>query len=136
MNDRDRLTQLRVLRSRLEGMPASPERDHMLREVRSRAVDIESGLKAAPVRPLTAEADVRPEEPPRPKPAAAPPVRRTPPAPPKARQLAEPVRIRAAFVAPVVAAPLPEGLMLWLDDDHALSPEPGSQSPWARGLRG
>ena len=63
MNDRERLTQLRALRNRLEGLPASPERDHMLREVRSRAVDIESGLKAAPVRPLTAEADGRPDEP-------------------------------------------------------------------------
>ena len=52
MNDRDRLEQLRGLLDRLERMPASADRDWMLREVRARAVDIETGVKPAALRAL------------------------------------------------------------------------------------
>src|SRR3954471_13816699 len=64
MTDHDRLAQLRVLLERLEGMPASPDRDWMLAEVRSRAVDIDTGIAPRPMRPLeggmTLEAEATP----------------------------------------------------------------------------
>ena len=52
MNDRDRLEQLRGLLDRVERMPASADRDWMLREVRARAVDVETGVKPAALRAL------------------------------------------------------------------------------------
>jgi hypothetical protein len=39
-----RLSQLKRLAARLEQLPASPERDRMLSEVRSRAVDLDTGV--------------------------------------------------------------------------------------------
>src|SRR4051812_27397293 len=55
MNDRDRLEQLRGLLDRLERLPASADRDWMLREVRARAVDVETGVKPAALRALPQE---------------------------------------------------------------------------------
>ena len=52
MNDRDRLGQLEGLLARLEQMPASPERDWMLAEVRGRAVDVKTGMPSTPLRAL------------------------------------------------------------------------------------
>ena len=52
MSDRDRLEQLRGLLDRLERMSASADRDWMLREVRARAVDVETGVKPAALRAL------------------------------------------------------------------------------------
>ena len=51
MNDRDRLEQLRGMLDRLERMPASPDRDWLLAEVRARTVDVETGAPPAPMRP-------------------------------------------------------------------------------------
>src|SRR4051794_33957320 len=85
MNDRDRLEHLRVLLDRLERMPAAADRDWMLREVRARAVDVDSGVRPAAVRALPADAakaelaaaHVRVNErPARPKPAPVLPPRR------------------------------------------------------------
>jgi hypothetical protein len=55
MNDRDRLEQLRALLVRLERMPVSAERDWMVREVRARAVDVETGVKPAAMRARSAD---------------------------------------------------------------------------------
>src|SRR5690349_19939495 len=52
MSDRDRLEQLQGLVARLERMPASAERDWMLREVRARAVDVETGVQPDVLRVL------------------------------------------------------------------------------------
>ena len=49
MNDRDRLEQLRGMLDRLERMPASPDRDWLLGEVRARTVDVETGAPPAEV---------------------------------------------------------------------------------------
>jgi len=65
MHNRDRLRQIRVLSERLERLPASPERDWMLGEVRRRAVDVESGVRPIPMRPLVPELDDNRPEPPR-----------------------------------------------------------------------
>ena len=151
MNDRDRLNKLRALREQLKRLPPSAERDRMLREVGSRAVDLESSEPRAAMRPLSAEPD---------PPAAAPAVRveaTLQPAPTeaavqRARAVRRPststrrpgaqgeagrVRTRAAaadaFIASVRPTPaLPEGLLLSLDD----SPLPAGDQPWTRGLRG
>jgi hypothetical protein len=151
MNDRDRLNKLRALREQLKRLPPSAERDRMLREVGSRAVDLESSEPRAAMRPLSAEPD---------PPAAAPTVRleaTLQPAPteaavqraraarrpssstrrPGAQGEAGRVRTRAAaadaFIASVRPTPaLPEGLLLSLDD----TPLPAGDQPWTRGLRG
>jgi hypothetical protein len=136
MNDRDRLNQLRTLRDQLNRLPPSAERDRMLREVGSRAVDLESSEPKASTRPLTATPA---EEPPTRDDAPAHPPRRTSTATrrPGARGEAGRVRTRVAaaddFIASVRPTPaLPEGLVLSLDDD----PQPAGDHPWTRGLRG
>src|SRR3954469_2435154 len=48
MNERDRLTQLRTLRARIERLPQSAERDRMLGEIRRRTVDVECSTPATP----------------------------------------------------------------------------------------
>jgi hypothetical protein len=142
MNDRERLNKLRALREQLKRLPPSAERDRMLREVGSRAVDLESSEPRATMRPLSAE--------PAP-PAAAPPVptepavqrarttRRASPATRRPGTQGEAGRVRTraaaadAFIASVRPTPaLPEGLLLSLDD----TPLPTGDQPWTRGLRG
>ena len=51
-----RRTRLQQLVERLEQLPASPERDRMLSEVRSRAVDLDTGV--APRAMLTVDAPI------------------------------------------------------------------------------
>src|ERR1700712_233217 len=163
MTDHDRLAQLRVLLDRLENMPASPDRDWMLAEVRSRAVDIDTGIAPRPMRPLeggmTLEAEATPA-----RPAAAPAKRKPQPQPQV--QPPAPVRAPAPRRAPApaprpatiiqspsweVTIPTPgnrddrvdllalDGLLSLGDD--APAGEPGesdarSTRPWAGGLRG
>jgi hypothetical protein len=159
MNDRDRLKQIRALRDHLERLPTSPQRDRILDDVRSRAVDIESGMRTVPMRPLVPEADVRSPEPPsatltlpdkvplpdpdrkRPRPRAGPAKTH------QARVRDDSVRSRSSVAGAVVAAsatvptatPLLEGVRLCLDDDVVVASEPDGyrpMAPWARGLRG
>jgi hypothetical protein len=160
MNDRDRLKQLRTLRDHLNRLPPSAERDRMLREVGSRAVDLESSEPKSHLRPLSAEPDVpvatvAPQPKPQPVIPAAPvvqraapqepprPARRTPSATrrPSTRGEAGRVRARAAaaddFIASVRPTPaLPEGLLLSLSDEVATPVEASRERPWTRGLRG
>jgi hypothetical protein len=152
MNDRDRLERLQGLVGRLERMPASAERDWMLREVRARAVDLETGvepdaLRARPGHEAQAETAARPSGLERPfkrpcVPHGTPmPVRRraaraTPAAArratlPTAPRLVTP-RPRAEHETPVDL--LEEGRVLCLDDAPAASA--GPTHPWSRGLRG
>src|SRR5689334_10160460 len=121
MNHRDRLKQVRALRDRLERLPPSPERDRILADVRSRVVDLESGNRTAPMRPIVDE-NVEP-----PKPARAPAPK---PSPPRVRPAPKPqpqqVRQAPSFVTVVSdrSAPLPEGVLLNFDDEPAPT-EPG-----------
>ena len=161
MTDHDRLTQLRVLLERLENMPASPDRDWMLAEVRSRAVDIDTGIAPRPMRPLeggmTLEAESTPARPaaqpakkkPRPQPQVEPRTQVQAPAP---RRVPAP---RPATIAQSpsweVTIPTPSSKddridLLSLDGllslgEDAPAGEPGesdarSTRPWAGGLRG
>jgi hypothetical protein len=163
MTDQDRLAQLRALLNRLERMPASPDRDHMLAEVRSRAVDLDTGIAPRPMRPLeSASMTLEPEAvapkpaaktaPPAPVPArtpAKPAVRRV--APPRAaapvvrrEPVAEPPAWEATFPASKAAEVrvdlLSLGGLLSLDDEvPATVPVEGERPanrPWAGGLRG
>ena len=141
MNDRDRLNKLRALREQLKRLPPSAERDRMLREVGSRAVDLESSEPRATIAPAVGGA--RRARGPAPSRPAAGPARAGPSGPRTTRAGREPrgeagrVRARAAaadaFIASVRPTPaLPEGLLLSLDDD----PQPTGDQPWTRGLRG
>ena len=145
MNHPDRLEQLNVLIGQLEGMPASPERDWMLAEIRSRAVDLETGVAPRAMRALPrdetvagAGAQPAPAKPPAPRrstrqvqvgPAvrSAPVARRVEPISPPSRVTARAEHERAANL-------LVEGRLLCLDDPPAGTA--GDRPPWAGGLRG
>ena len=149
MNDRARLEQIRALRDRLERLPASPRRDRILDDVRRRAVDVESNMPTAPMRPLESEDEVRLPEPPTshtsvPDPSRARPMRRATPTtthPARIRTDFTRVRTSAAGARATIptATPLQAGVRLCLDDDVALSSGLDGRRPvadWTRGLRG
>jgi hypothetical protein len=130
----------------LERMPATAERDRMLREVRARAVDVDTGVAPTALPPLF-------EKPP---PASDPParVRRAPkvvaPAPaaqasrPRATPRGEPAK--PVQVSPGRATPgagdrltLAADDLLSLGDWSSLPPSEAQTGPvpaWRRGLRG
>src|SRR4051812_36939027 len=109
MNDRDRLEQLRALRDRLDRLPASPQRDRILTDVRGRVVGIETGMRRTPGRPL-------PDAPPHPPNATLTrPSKLRSPAPVRDQPHATAKPAAAALVP--TAAPLLEGVVLSLDDD-------------------
>src|SRR5690349_1930470 len=54
--DDTRLDRLRALAGRLERLPASAERDWVIKEVRSRAADVETGDSARAMRAFDADA--------------------------------------------------------------------------------
>jgi hypothetical protein len=149
MNDRHRLKQLRVLLDRLERMPASPNRDRMLNEVRARAVDVETGVRPAPIRPLgpdeaPVQADARERKAPKRRDTTprrtAPSRPRVDPAPPF--EVVLEARVAAPGRAPVSEDRLDlleQGGELCLGDSPTEAPEDGGRvasPPWARGLRG
>ncbi len=150
MNDRDRLEHLHLLLARVQRLPQSPQRDWMLSQVRARTVDVESGVRPAPMRPLAPEFETLPPPEPVTRRHHARPARRAV-APPAARAAAVhrarnvPAAPRAVESATSVTATvrerrnddrvdlLAEGALLWLDEE----PDGGGSSvPWARGLRG
>jgi hypothetical protein len=133
MSDDSRVKRLRDLVAQLEQLPATPERDRLLADVRARAVDVDLGEDPQPRRipdPIPALVLDEPAQARAPRPAPTPPpfvpARKPPPAP----------------LTPPRAAPEDEAELgwttdvLWGDD----SPEPGSDEepprPWTLGLRG
>jgi hypothetical protein len=156
MNDRYRLKQLHVLKDRLERMPASPKRDWMLKEVRTRSVDVETGVRPRPIRPLesddapieaaTIETDAREIEAPKRRDTTP---SRTAPARPR---VAAAVPFEVVLEAPVKPQPrapvaasddrldlLEHGGVLCLGDPPPEEPDDADHagsSPWVRGLRG
>jgi hypothetical protein len=109
-----RVKRLKDLVERLEQLPASPDRDRILSEVRSRAVDVDTGVTPRAMLPVR-----EPIPPPRPQPVRAPR-----PAPPQR--------------AP---APAPKQPLAWPDrvlslEDALLSPQRDGAIPrWRLGLR-
>jgi hypothetical protein len=119
----ERVKRLKDLVDRLERLPPSPDRDRMLSEVRSRAVDLDTGVTPRAMLPL--------REPTPPPPAVARPRkvdsgRRLP-----RRAPLEPVR-------PIFAAtPLLDD-RLSLEDaplPHAWAQDGQAARPWTQGLR-
>jgi hypothetical protein len=156
MNERDRLDQLRGLRDRLERMPTSADRDWMLAQVRARAVDVETGAPAGPMR-------ARPDDESAAEQAAARSTT-TPPRTTRRRQASPAQRPRPVRLAPpgipanpthrarpLSAAPLmpagparprahhesvdllEQGGVMCLDDPPAAAAS--ASRPWCRGLR-
>jgi hypothetical protein len=135
----ERLKRLKDLVDRLERLPASPDRDRVLAEVRSRAVDLDTGVPPRAMLPL--REPTPPPSAPKPRPARhrPGPITRTP-SPARPVQPARPVLARAATDD--------VGVLLWddrssLEDSYELAPLPhaprntdGNVPPWAFGLRG
>ena len=135
----ERLKRLKDLVDQLERLPASEDRDRILAEVRSRAVDVDTGVTPRAMLPV--REPIPPPSAPKRRPESYPP-RATTRTPSLARP-AQPAR-------PVLARASTEdlGVLLWddrlsLEDSPELAPLPpaprnpdGSVPPWAFGLRG
>jgi hypothetical protein len=136
----ERLKRLKDLVDQLEQLPASPDRDRVLAEVRSRAVDVDTGVTPRAMLPVREPTPPPPSAPKR-RPERDRP-RATPRTPPPARRV-QPVR-------PALGRATTDdlGVLLWddrlsLEDSPELAPLPhaprnpdGSVPPWAMGLRG
>jgi hypothetical protein len=139
MSGDNRLKRLRDLVAQLERLPVSDKRDRMLREVRGRIVDLDTGVTPRAMLPLESDpaAEVpRPRaplpEPPRPEPVAEDEA----PSPPRVEIEAESSSIGTADVLAIGADDL-----LFLDDPAPFAPEREGRAgpaaaPWTRGLRG
>ena len=137
----ERLKRLKDLVDQLERLPASPDRDRVLAEVRSRAVDVDTGVTPRAMLPL--REPTPPPSAPKPRPVRYRPgaVQRTPAA-------ARPAQAARPAPAPARTAADELGVLLWddrssLEDSPELAPLPhaprdadGSVPPWALGLRG
>jgi hypothetical protein len=130
MSSADRLRQLRELEGRLELLPATEERDSMLRKVRARAVDVDTGVPSTPFavshtprrRPDTVDARLA-------KPACDAP---------STGWRSRPSRSRAGDVAATLRSNdvLAPGEVLSLEDLPAPDAPARTRGAWERGLRG
>lgn len=129
VSNQNRLKRLRDLLDELERLPPSAERERMLREVRARVVDVDTGESPRAMLPAGEDPMAAPGARP-PATNLSKPVRRAIPAP-----AAKPRRVarRQAVSRPVAEAsadPPPLGDVLSLDD------APSATGMWTRGLRG
>jgi hypothetical protein len=124
---------------KLERLPASAERDRMLREVRARVVDVDTGVEPSALAPLSDEKSTPPADPAPRLRRAARPVARTPvdearrPRTTARREPAEPPAAGAGDrlgVAPDELLSLDEA---WLPPGEARTE---LVPAWRRGLRG
>ena len=131
----DRVKRLKDLIDVIMRLPESPERDRLLSEVRSRAVDLDTGVTPRAMLPLQEPAPV----------AVAPQL-------PKRRAVVPPAPSRAPSPAPARPAPAPRSMadldwdkvlsetaLLSLDDAPDCWParqDDRSARPWTAGLRG
>lgn len=135
----ERLQRLKDLVDRLERLPASPDRDRVLAEVRSRAVDVDTGVTPRAMLPVR-EPTPPPAAPKRRPERYRPSVTTRTPAPARPVEPPRPAVARAATDD--------AGVLLWddrllMEDSPELAPLPfaakspdGSIPPWALGLRG
>jgi hypothetical protein len=150
-----RLKRLRDLLDQLERLPATAERDRMLREVRGRVVDVDTGVAPSALPPVYPEESTLPAEPRPPITRAAgvvsataadevgqlrstrrpqPPVSPTATAPAPGAEVAAERSPAGADDRPMIAA----NELLSLDDPASFSPSEARAelAPWTRGLRG
>ena len=130
----DRVKRLKDLIDLVMRLPESPDRDRLLSEVRSRAVDLDTGVSPRAMLPVREPAPVPVA--PRPKrPAVMPPV---PPRIPS-RAPAQPVSALGSTTDLEWDKVLSETALLTLDDAPDCWParqdEPSAR-PWTAGLRG
>jgi hypothetical protein len=131
-----RIKRLRDLLDQLERLPPTAERDRMLREVRGRVVDVDTGVAPSALPPVESPESVLAAVA---REAAQPPVSRL-------RQPAKPDAVAPSAPGPEVAAggagdgaPLPADELLCLDDSASFPPGEagtGLVPAWTRGLRG
>jgi hypothetical protein len=134
-----RINRLRQLLAQLERLPASPERDRMLREVRARVVDVDTGDEPTTLLAGYAEsalaADPRVQA--RQAPKAVPPA---PPEPPKPGAAPHGAGVGQVTTGAADPLPLAPDEVLSLDDSDpfwpADAPADLTVAPWTRGLRG
>ncbi len=136
-----RVKRLRDLVDQIERLPVSPDRDRLLSEIRSRAVDVETGVTPRAILPLR-EPEATPDLlcPPK-RDRAASITRMAPPPPAPAVTFVHPASA-ASSQNPEKSLWVDEGL-LSLEDSLQLSPLPyvrarGDRAipPWTLGLRG
>jgi hypothetical protein len=130
VNSERRLNRLRELLDQLERLPPSAERERMLREVRGRLVDVDTGVPPRAMMPVDAAAAESAE--PVPRPARRPPPRE------RARPRAVP---RPEPATPDQVGTLGTGELLSLAESVPPAPRPDARPgrvarPWSRGLRG
>jgi hypothetical protein len=133
MSSVDRVRQLRELVGRLELLPVTEERDSVLRQVRARAVDLDTGVTTRPVTARTRAAAVAdPRATPSDAASAAPSrARRSRPARRSLSRLGEAVEVCRS--SDVLAA----DLRLCLEElDVPDATASGARGAWTRGLRG
>ena len=135
----ERLKRLKDLVDQLERLPASPDRDRVLAEVRCRAVDVDTGVTPRAMLPVREPAPPASELKRRPERYRARATTRTP-------SPARPVQSARPALAHATTDDL--GVLLWddrlsMEDSPELAPLPhapgnplGSVPPWAFGLRG
>lgn len=119
-----RVKRLRDLVDRLERLPPSPDRDRVLSEVRSRAVDVDTGITPRAMLPAPDPAPPAPlpRQPRREKPRSAP----------------TPAPMPAQTYRPAVV-PLPSNELdsiIFGEDRLSLDDEDPALPPWRFGLRG
>ena len=125
MTRTERLKRLRDTIAEIELLPASPERDRLLSEFRSRAVDIDTGVAPRGMLPMAEPAPVTDRAPRRPRQAPLPP---------------EPA---VELPSPDRAEPRDDPFWVaeWLSLEEAQSPPRRTRDgravpPWTFGLRG
>jgi hypothetical protein len=124
-----RLKRLRELLDQIERLPLSAERERMLREIRGRMVDVDTGVLPRGMLPVDAAAEAAE---PVPRPARRPPARE--PARPRAVPRPEPA-------TPDQVGTLGTNELLSLAESVPPAPRPDAHPgrvarPWTRGLRG
>ena len=152
----DRLRRLRELLDQLERLPASAERDRMLREVRGRVVDVDTGVAPRELQPVEPEEAMRAAG----RLAIMRPSRAVTPTPadeagqPRATPLPAPLQVSPGPTAPVASREVTDDgspvdardrlmlvadELLSLDEYDTFSPSEAQSEPppaWTRGLRG
>jgi hypothetical protein len=127
----NRIKRLKDLVDQLERLPASPDRDRVLSEVRSRAVDLDTGVTPRAMLP------VREPEPPPVLPKRHRAITRTaPPPPPPAVELARSLIVPAASTDLEPAVCLDERLSLEDSPLPYVRAHDRAVPPWTLGLRG
>jgi hypothetical protein len=131
----DRVKRLKDLIDLVMRLPESPDRDRLLSEVRSRAVDLDTGVTPRAMLPVREPAPV-PVAPRAPKRRAA-----MPPAPPRtpSRAPAQPASALGSATDLEWDKVLSETALLTLDDAPNCWPAPQDEPaarPWTAGLRG